>query len=127
MKLNIYEPLNYWIFQSDPRKKNQLKSRIQKETLHCTQTTNKQTNALLSIKRPTMSSIINKNHTRCIFITTPFRLNRRACLLSESGNATFRSYVQTTCISNWLIWGKKGMQDFSEQFTEHFNHHSNSK
>ena len=54
MKLNIYEALNYWIFQSDPRKKNQLKSRIQKETLHCTQTTNKQTNALLSIKRPTM-------------------------------------------------------------------------
>jgi hypothetical protein len=27
-------------------------------------------------------------NSRCIFITTPFRLNRRSCLLSESGNAS---------------------------------------
>ena len=50
--------------------------------------------------------------SRCIFITTPFRLNRRSCLLSESGNATFRSYVQTTCISNWLIWKQKVCKTF---------------
>jgi hypothetical protein len=49
---------------------------------------------------------------RCIFITTPFRLNRRSCLLSESGNATFRSYVQTTCVSNWLIWKQKVCKTF---------------
>jgi hypothetical protein len=48
----------------------------------------------------------------CIFITTPFRWNRRSCLLSESGNATFRSYVQTTCISNWLIWKQKVCKTF---------------
>ena len=30
---------------------------------------------------------------RCIFITTPFRLNLRSCLLSDSGNATFPTFV----------------------------------
>ena len=50
--------------------------------------------------------------SRCIFITTPFRLNRHSCLLSESGNASFRSYVQTTCISNWLIWKQKVCKTF---------------
>ena len=50
--------------------------------------------------------------TRCIFITTPFGLNLRSCLLSESGNATFRSHVQTTCISNWLIWKQKVCKTF---------------
>jgi hypothetical protein len=50
--------------------------------------------------------------SRCIFITTPFRLNRRSCLLSESGNATIRNYVQTTCISNWLIWKEKVCKTF---------------
>jgi hypothetical protein len=29
---------------------------------------------------------------RCIFITTPFRLNLRSCLLSDSGNATFPTF-----------------------------------
>jgi hypothetical protein len=43
---------------------------------------------------------------------TPFGLNLRSCLLSESGNATFRSHVQTTCISNWLIWKQKVCKTF---------------
>jgi hypothetical protein len=30
--------------------------------------------------------------TRCIFIATPFRLNRRSCLLSESGNASIPTF-----------------------------------
>ena len=37
--------------------------------------------------------------SRCIFITTPFRLNRRSCLLSESGSAsipTFDLFSQQT-------------------------------
>jgi hypothetical protein len=36
---------------------------------------------------------------QCIFIATPFRLNRRSCLLSESGNAsipTFDLFSQRT-------------------------------
>jgi hypothetical protein len=60
-------------------------------------------------------NIVETSHrqtSRCVFITTPFRLNRRSCLLSESGNATFRSYVQTTCISNWLIWKQKICKTF---------------
>ena len=39
------------------------------------------------------------SYTWCIFITTPFRLNRRSCLLSESGNAsipTFDLFSQET-------------------------------
>ena len=50
--------------------------------------------------------------SRCTFITTPFRLNRHSCLLSESGNGTFQSYVQTICISNWLIWKQKVCKTF---------------
>ena len=46
----------------------------------------------------------NMTISRCIFITTPFRLNRR--------NATSRNYVQTTCISNWLIWKEKVCKTF---------------
>jgi hypothetical protein len=39
------------------------------------------------------------SNTRCIFITTSFRLNRRSCLLSESGSAsipTFDLFSQQT-------------------------------
>jgi hypothetical protein len=50
--------------------------------------------------------------SRCIFITTPFRLNRRSCFLFESENPTYRSYVLTTCISNWLIWKQKVCKTF---------------
>jgi hypothetical protein len=49
---------------------------------------------------------------RCIFIMTPFRLNWRSCLLSESENPTYRSYVLTTCNSNWLIWKQKVCKTF---------------
>ena len=42
----------------------------------------------------------------------PFRLNRRSCLLSESENPTYRSYVLTTWISNWLIWKQKVCKTF---------------
>ena len=48
--------------------------------------------------------------SRCII--TPFRLNRRSCLLSESENSTYRNYVLTTCISNWLIWKQKLCKTF---------------
>ena len=47
----------------------------------------------------TLNSNAFKRLSRCIFITTPFRLNRRSCLLSESGNvsiATFDLFSQQT-------------------------------
>ena len=36
----------------------------------------------------TLNSNAFKRLSRCIFKTIPFRLNRRSCLLSESGNAS---------------------------------------
>jgi hypothetical protein len=36
--------------------------------------------------------LIRCHISRCIFITTPFRLNRRSCLLSESGNASIPTF-----------------------------------
>ena len=108
--------MKHWIIgfsnQTPGKRTNQKAGYKKKHYIVYKQQTNKQTNVLLSIKTPTMNSIINKNHTRCIFITTPFWLNRRSCLLSESGNASFRAYVQTTCISNWLIWKQKVCKTF---------------
>jgi hypothetical protein len=46
--------------------------------------------------------------TRCIFITTPFRLNRRSCLFSESGNAsipTFDLFSQQTASTSRTMNG----------------------
>ena len=64
---------------------------VRKEYIHETQ---------LKLNSETDMIFFNSPNARCIFIMTPFRLNQHSCLLSESGNATFRSYVQTTCISN---------------------------
>ena len=47
-----------------------------------------------------MGDNYNPYSSQCIFITAPFGLNLRSCLLSESENPTYRSYVLKTCISN---------------------------
>ena len=44
-----------------------------------------------------------KNVTRCIFITTPFRLNRRSCLLSESGNASILTWFIFTTDDEYVL------------------------
>ena len=36
--------------------------------------------------------MVSQENPRCIFITTPFRLNQRSCLFSESGNASIPTF-----------------------------------